>query len=183
MDSTSLMTHLPPGLRLLQHGRTLTIRYVHYLDFCTFVGPLCDAVDLIYFSFSLGMNQILNAYAAHPPQPTQQYMPQQGGPAPMPGNQPTFNGGPMPNAGAIEEKPLSELEKAMKKLVNIERIDEPAEKEYVLTLKKKEEEQRKAKDGKSKPKPPAAVGLVGSSATLDHIKTVKPVSEIQIGLL
>lgn len=89
----------------------------------------------------------------------------------------------MPNAGAIEEKPLSELEKAMKKLVNIERIDEPAEQEYVLSLKKKEEEQRKSKDGKSKGKPPAAVGLVGSGATLDHIKTVKPVSKIQFGLL
>jgi hypothetical protein len=125
------------------------------------------------------MHQILNAYAAPPPHPT---MPQQGGPAPMPGNQPTFNGGHMPNAGAIEEKPLSELEKALKKLVNIERIDEPAEQEYVSISKKKEEEQKKSKDGKSRGKPPAAVGVVGSGATLDHIKTVKPVSNNPFGL-
>jgi hypothetical protein len=73
-----------------------------------------------------------------------------------------------------EEKPLSDFEKAMKKLVNIERIDEPAEQEYKLTMMKKEEE-KKTKQGKSKALPPVATGLVGSNATLEHIKQVKPV--------
>jgi len=73
-----------------------------------------------------------------------------------------------------EEKPLSDMEKAMKRLVNVDRIDEPAEKEYTLTMKK--ETERVTKDGKSKGLPPVATGLVGSNATLDHIKQVKPVS-------
>ena len=97
----------------------------------------------------------------------------------MPGNQPAFNRGQLSHANAVEEKPLSEFEKAMKKLVNIERIDEPAEQDYLVFMKTKNEEQKKAKDGKSRGKPPAAVGLVGSNATLDHIKSVKPVSKTE----
>ena len=37
------------------------------------------------------------------------------------------------------DKPLSAMELAMKKLVNVDRIDEPAEVVYEQTLKKKEE--------------------------------------------
>lgn len=72
--------------------------------------------------------------------------------------------------------PQSELEKAMKKLVNVDRIDEPAEQEIKLTMMKKEEEAKKAKSGKSKGIAPVATGMVGSNATLEHIKAVKPVS-------
>ncbi|CAB9509987.1 expressed unknown protein [Seminavis robusta] len=122
-------------------------------------------------------NSILSAYAA-PTTPTAPGGVPQAGP-PQPGQ-------PMPpvhpNAARIgygghmppqEEKPQSEMEKALKKLVNVDRIDEPAEQEYQLTMKVKEEE-RKTKDGKSRGRPPAATGLVGSNATLDHIKHVKP---------
>ena len=76
--------------------------------------------------------------------------------------------------GAAPEKPLSEFDKALKRLVNVDRIDEPAEQEHVLTLKQKKEE-HKTKDGRSKGLPPVAIGLVGSNASLDHIKKVKPV--------
>ena len=37
------------------------------------------------------------------------------------------------------------MEKAMKRLVNVERIDEPAEQEYKLTMMKKEEDDKKKK--------------------------------------
>ena len=62
----------------------------------------------------------------------------------------------------------------MKKLVNIDRIDEPAEQEYELTMKKKEEA-KKPKDGKSRGLPPVATHLVGSHATLNDIKDKKAV--------
>lgn len=78
-------------------------------------------------------------------------------------------------AAQPEEKPLSDMEKAMKRLVNIDRIDEPAEEEYRLTMKKKEDS-KKVKDGKSKGLPPAASGVVGSNATLSDISRVKGVS-------
>lgn len=73
-----------------------------------------------------------------------------------------------------EPEPTDEIARALKKLVNIDRIDEPAEQEIKLSLKK-EEENKQAKRGKSKPLPPAAVGLVGSQASLNQIKQVKPV--------
>lgn len=107
-------------------------------------------------------------------QPLQGYPAQPGQPPVQPANPnaPRLDyGGPM----EPEEKPLSEMEKALKKLVNVDRIDEPAEQEYTLTLKVKEEA-KMTKDGHSRGKPPAAVGLVGSNATLDHIRSVKPVS-------
>ena len=81
----------------------------------------------------------------------------------------SMNGG----YAAPPEKPMSDLEKAMKRLVNVDRIDEPAEQEYKLTMAKKEE--AKKKDGRSRGIAPVATTLVGSHATLDHIKEVKPV--------
>ena len=74
------------------------------------------------------------------------------------------------------EEQLSELEKAMKKLVNVERIDEMPDEEYKLTMMKKEEDSKKKKKGKSQGLPPAATGVVGSNATLSDISRVKPVS-------
>lgn len=72
-----------------------------------------------------------------------------------------------------EEPQLSELEKAMRNLVNIEHIDEPAEGEIKLTMIKKEEEKKKQKKGKSVPLPPVGTTIVGSGATLAQIKEVK----------
>lgn len=71
-----------------------------------------------------------------------------------------------------EEAPISELEKAMRNLVNIDHIDEPAEGEFKLTMVKKEEEKKKQKKGKSVPLPPVAVNVVGNGATLAQIKEV-----------
>jgi hypothetical protein len=71
-----------------------------------------------------------------------------------------------------EKEPENEFEAALKKLVNIDHIDEPAEEQIKLSLKR-EEEKKKGKP-KSVPKPPAAQNLVGSGATLEQIKQVKP---------
>jgi hypothetical protein len=76
-----------------------------------------------------------------------------------------------------EEKPLDPYEAALKKLVNVDHIDEPAEEVLKLTMKKKEEADYKKTLGKSKPKPPVASKMVGSQATLSQIKSVKPASE------
>jgi len=82
-----------------------------------------------------------------------------------------------------EEENLSELEKAMRKLVNIDHIDEPAEEKIKLTMKVKEDEEAKKARGKSKPLPPAAQRLVGSHATLQQIGTVKPKKEPKEGIM
>lgn len=68
-----------------------------------------------------------------------------------------------------EEEPLSEFEKALKNLVNVDHIDEPAEGEVKLTMIKKEEA-KKALKGKSVPKPPVGKGMVGENAPLSQIK-------------
>jgi hypothetical protein len=82
----------------------------------------------------------------------------------------------MGSLAVTEEEPTNPFDAVLKKLVNIDRIDEPAEVEYKLTMKK-EEERKKGKNGKSVPKPPAAQGLVGSSATLAQISSVKPATK------
>ena len=74
-----------------------------------------------------------------------------------------------------EEKPKDSFDSALKKLVNVDHIDEPAEGEIKLTMMKKEEEKKKKK-GKSEPLPPVASNFVGSGATLADIKTARPVS-------
>jgi hypothetical protein len=75
-----------------------------------------------------------------------------------------------------EEEILTELEKAMRNLVNVDRIDEPADGGRKLTMIKKEEEKKKGSKGKSKGLPPVANNMVGNQATLSQISQVKPVS-------
>ena len=70
---------------------------------------------------------------------------------------------------ATEEKPMSALERAMKNLVNVDHIDEPAEGEVKLTMIQKEEKKKVVK-GKSVPLPPVGADLVGSNAPLSQIK-------------
>ena len=84
----------------------------------------------------------------------------------------------MESLAITEEEPQNPFDAILKKLVNVDRIDEPAEVEYKLTMKK-QEEQKKNKHGKSVPKPPAAQGLVGSGATLSQIKEVKPETKVK----
>ena len=94
----------------------------------------------------------------------------QGAPTPL-----SMNGGLITSAD--DEENLSELEKAMRKLVNVEHIDEPAEEKLKLTMKEQKEVESAKKKGKSKPLPPAAQRMVGSGATLAQISTVKPKKE------
>ncbi|GKY96022.1 hypothetical protein MPSEU_000562700 [Mayamaea pseudoterrestris] len=101
------------------------------------------------------------------------YEEQQYDPSPM-------NGGglTMDTLAITEEEPQNPFDAVIKKLVNIDRIDEPAEVQYKLTMKKQENE-KKGKAGKSVPKPPVAQGLVGTGATLSQIKQVKPETQIK----
>lgn len=64
---------------------------------------------------------------------------------------------------------LSELDKAMGNLVNLDDIDEPAFSPLKLTMQR-EKESKKMNDGKSRPLPPAASWNVGSQAPLSAIK-------------
>jgi len=76
---------------------------------------------------------------------------------------------------ALKEGPaLSEFDRNIKKLVNLDHIDEAPEEEVQLTMKKKQEVTRIGKDGKSLPLPPVAQGIVGQQASLDQINAVKP---------
>ncbi|GAX10578.1 hypothetical protein FisN_14Lh078 [Fistulifera solaris] len=115
-----------------------------------------------------------------------------------PPTSPYSNGGPPSEPAAVEtptlsmnglitaeddDANLSELEKAMRNLVNVDRIDEPAEQKMKLTMKRQEEEKSKKKSNKSEPLPPAAHRLVGSHATLGQISTVKPKKEIKEGIM
>jgi hypothetical protein len=68
-----------------------------------------------------------------------------------------------------EDEPISEFEKALKNLVNVDHIDEPAEGEVKLTMIKNEEAKKTPK-GKSIPKPPVGKGMVGENAPLSQIK-------------
>lgn len=75
-----------------------------------------------------------------------------------------------------EEKPLNPYDAALKKLVNVDHIDQPAE--ALLTVKKKEDETVvMKKKGKSKGLPPAAHQVVGGQATLSQISEMKPKKE------
>ena len=70
----------------------------------------------------------------------------------------------------VQEQPKSDFEKALSNLVNVDHIDEPAEGEIKLTMIKKEEAKKAPKNGKSIPKPPAGVGMVGSNAPISQIQ-------------
>lgn len=92
----------------------------------------------------------------------------------QPGTPQTNGSGPSLSMNALaitvtEEAPKSAFEKALQKLVNVDHIDEPAEGEMKLTMIKKEEAKKTPK-GKSLPKPPVGVGLVGQNAPLSQIK-------------
>lgn len=81
---------------------------------------------------------------------------------------------------AEEEEPMNDFDKALKKLVNIDRIDEPVDKVLTLDQKKKlQEEEMRRNKGKSKPLPPAAHGMVGAQASLQQISTVKPAKPVK----
>jgi hypothetical protein len=73
-----------------------------------------------------------------------------------------------------EEEPLNPFDAALKKLVNIDHIDEPAEEQMKLTMKQKEEKVADKNKHKSRGLPPVAKGQVGSQATLSQISSVKP---------
>ncbi|KAL3942641.1 MAG: hypothetical protein SGARI_000200 [Bacillariaceae sp.] len=91
--------------------------------------------------------------------------------APVPGN---ATSPPTQSMNALtitstEDAPLSDFEKALKNLVNVDHIDEPAEGEVKLTMIQKEEAKKLPK-GKSVPKPPVGKGMVGENAPLSQIK-------------
>jgi hypothetical protein len=73
-----------------------------------------------------------------------------------------------------EEKPLNPFEAAMKKLVNVDHIDEPAEEQMKLSIKKEEENRAVKNKNRSVPLPPAGKKVLGSAATLKDIAKVKP---------
>jgi len=70
---------------------------------------------------------------------------------------------------AVDDKPKSEFEKALCNLVNVDHIDEPAEGEVKLTMMRKEENAKKAANGKSVPKPPVGAGMTSTNAPLSQI--------------
>ena len=73
-----------------------------------------------------------------------------------------------------EEEPLNPFDAAVKKLVNIDHIDEPAEEQMKLTMKKQEDKTASKNKGKSRGLSPVAKNQVGSQATLSQISSVKP---------
>jgi hypothetical protein len=73
-----------------------------------------------------------------------------------------------------DETPKNPFEATLKKLVNIDHIDQPADEQIKLTMKQQEDERAKKNRNKSVPLPPAAARVVGSGATLKDIAKVKP---------
>jgi len=99
---------------------------------------------------------------------------------------PTENGGETPQTNGQgmtmlkfeEEEPLNPFEAAMKHLVNVDHIDQPAAAKLKSNLKKEQEEEEKMKKkGTSKGLPPAAANVVGHQATLGQISEVKEKKE------
>jgi hypothetical protein len=84
---------------------------------------------------------------------------------------------------AVEEKPTNPFDAVLKKLVNIDHIDEPAEEQLKLTMKQQEDERKKKLQNKSAPLPPAASRVVGSGATLREIATVKPPTKKEVVMM
>ena len=72
-----------------------------------------------------------------------------------------------------EEEPKNPFEAAMKKLVNVDHIDQPAEEQLKLSLQKERDALAKKNKSKSVPLPPAGSRKVGSGATLQEISQVK----------
>ncbi|CAJ1966724.1 unnamed protein product [Cylindrotheca closterium] len=121
-------------------------------------------------------NMVLNAYAPQPQTP---------GAAPMQNGHYGPNGG-VPNGTSHpgttltmnpmapeEEAPANDVDAVLKKLVNIDRIDEQPDYGRKLTMIKDEEKKKKTKNGKSVPLPPVGSGMIGQNASLQQISTVK----------
>mmetsp|Transcript_22000 Transcript_22000/g.28478 ORF Transcript_22000/g.28478 Transcript_22000/m.28478 type:complete len:549 (-) Transcript_22000:218-1864(-) len=73
-----------------------------------------------------------------------------------------------------EEEPLNPFDLALRNLVNVDHIDQPASSHLKSNMKKeKEEEEKQKKKGKSKGLPPAAANVVGNQASLAQIGEVK----------
>lgn len=122
-------------------------------------------------------NMVMNAYAPQPQTP---------GAAPMPNGQYPPNGGvpQAPNTAPVvltmnaappeSEEPANEMDAAIKKLVNVERIDEQPDYGRKLTMMKEEEEKMKrTNNGKSVPIAPIGSGMIGQNATLSQISGIK----------
>jgi hypothetical protein len=90
----------------------------------------------------------------------------------------TFN-----EQSVVEETPTNPFDAVLKKLVNFDHIDEPAEEQMKLTMKQQEDERLKKLKNKSAPLPPAAARVVGSGATLREISTVKPPTKKEIVMM
>jgi hypothetical protein len=71
-----------------------------------------------------------------------------------------------------EKEPHDAVSAAMKKLINFDRIDEPAV-DMRLTMMQKEEK-KKSPQGKSRGLPPVASGQIAPNASLSDIKRVRP---------
>ena len=76
------------------------------------------------------------------------------------------------NTREEQEEPLDAVSAAMKKLINFDRIDEPAV-DMRLTMMQKEEK-KKSPNGKSRGLPPTASGQIAPNASLSDIKRVNP---------
>jgi len=123
-------------------------------------------------------NMVMNAYAPQPqtpgsaPMPTGQFSPNSAAPVPNGAYQPavplTMNA--MPPGPTV---PQNEMDAALAKLVNVERIDEPAEYGRKLTMMEAEKNKAKGKNGKSVPIAPIGSGMIGQNASLLQISGVK----------
>lgn len=126
--------------------------------------------------------EILSAYSATSPTSTAGPGQSFDSPGTQNGGTPQANGGnnymnTMALVEVKEEEPSNPFDAALKKLVNFDHIDEPAEEQLKLTMKKKEDETVKKNMGKSRGLPPVAKGQVGSQATLSQISSVKTAKE------
>jgi len=124
-------------------------------------------------------NMVMNAYASQPqtpgaaPVPNGQFSPSDAAPAPNGTLQPavplTMNAVP-----SEPTEPQNEMDAALAKLVNVERIDEPAEYGRKLTMMAEEEKMKaKAKNGKSVPVAPIGSGMIGPNASLGQISAIR----------
>ena len=116
---------------------------------------------------------IMSAYGPATPAPA---------PAALPPSESSGVEAPPPASPAMmkfeEEAPQNPFDAALKNLVNIDHIDQPASSHLKSAIKKEEEEKEKLKKkGTSKGLPPAAANVVGHQATLSQIGEVKEKKE------
>lgn len=106
--------------------------------------------------------------------PNSQPSPQQNGNGHSPQYQPGTPQSMLALTNTREEEgaPLDAVSAAMKKLINFDRIDEPAV-DMRLTMMQKEEK-KKTPQGKSRGLPPVASGQIATNASLSDIQRVHP---------